>query len=230
MELVPDLYWIEGRRSNIFLWQGEAGLILVDTGTPGDANNILKALHALGHQPSDLTAIFITHADWDHAGSTTVIQAQSGATVYAGPQTAEHLRVGKSPKHMSWPVQFMLDHFIRYRPVPAESIQVIEDGEAIPEFDSWVAMATPGHTLDHFSLWGLLHGVLFAGDALNTRGDELKSTPDRITADREAARQSAVRLLQLTPAVLACGHGRPKQGHDANELMALFRKLEEQTT
>jgi glyoxylase-like metal-dependent hydrolase (beta-lactamase superfamily II) len=64
--------------------------------------------------------------------------------------------------------------------------------------------------------------VFFAGDALNTRNGRINPSPKRITADREAANQSAIRLLQLTPAVLACGHGAPLTNHSSQDLMAAF--------
>ena len=52
-------------------------------------------------------------------------------------------------------------------------------------------------------------GVLFAADALNTRDGRLQLTPRRITADQAAAERTAARLLELSPAVIACGHGAP---------------------
>jgi len=33
-EILPDVYWLEGSRGNIFLFVDEDGLTLVDTGMP----------------------------------------------------------------------------------------------------------------------------------------------------------------------------------------------------
>jgi hypothetical protein len=41
----------------------------------------------------------------------------------------------------------------------------------------------------------------------------------------DAARASARRLLRLTPAVIACGHGRPFTDHSAGDVMMLDRAL-----
>lgn len=63
------------------------------------------------------------------------------------------------------------------------------------------------------------------GDALNTRRDRLNCSEERISADIDAARQSARRLLRLTPAVIACGHGRPFLEHSAGDILMLDRAL-----
>lgn len=228
MELLPDLHLIEGQRSNIYVWKDQNSLIMIDSGSPGDVKTILEYVEEIGFQASDLVAIFITHADIDHAGSVAALQAYSGATIYAGAETTRLLAQGKSPDHMPRVVQFIVDHFMGYTPVDPEVIQVVAEGDTLDELADFLVLATPGHTLDHHSICSEVHGILFAGDALNTRGGRLKNTPKRISADYEAACQSAMRLLRLHPAVFACGHGQPLENHDASDIMALYRQLEQQ--
>jgi len=86
-------------------------------------------------------------------------------------------------------------------------------------------MATPGHTPDHHSFYCPTRGLLFAGDALNTRNGRLQRTPKRITANQQQANQSARKLLELTPATFACGHGSPMQNHSSEDIMQLFNQL-----
>ena len=228
MKLLPGLHLIEGQRSNIYIWQGQNGLFMIDSGSPGDVKRILEYVEDIGFQASDLVAIFITHADIDHAGGVAALQAYSGARVHAGAETAELLTQGKSPDHMHRVVQFIVDRFMGYTPVEPEVIQVVADGEPLNELADFQVLATPGHTLDHYSICSDVHGILFAGDAINTRGGRLKNTPKRISADYEAACLSAMRLLKLHPAVFACGHGQPLENHDANDIMAFYRQLEQQ--
>ena len=135
------------------------------------------------------------------------------------------LQKGKSPQHMPWPIQFVIDRFFGYKPVQAEVIERIADGDHLPIMGSLQVVATPGHTSDHHSFYNPSQGVLFAGDALNTRNGRLQSTPKRITADPEAARRSAIRLLQLAPGTIACGHGPPSSQHSSDDLMKLFNQL-----
>jgi glyoxylase-like metal-dependent hydrolase (beta-lactamase superfamily II) len=88
--------------------------------------------------------------------------------------------------------------------------------------------SSKGHTPDHFSFFSSTAGVLFAGDALNTRDGRINLTPLRITADKTAARHSGIRLLQLSPAVIACGHGTPSTRHTADDLMHVFNTLRQE--
>ncbi len=225
MELLPNLHWIEGRASNIYLWQEESGLVMVDTGMPGDTKKILNYMAAAGLEPAAVAAIFITHADIDHAGGAAQLSECCDAPVYASSATAELLTRGKSPKHMPRLMQFISDHFIGYKAVAEKRIEIVEDGRRLPELEYWQVIATPGHCADHHSFCSPVHGILFAGDALNTRGDRLNLSAARITADPEAASRSAQRLLQLTPAVFACGHGRPMVDHNAEDVMMFFQQL-----
>lgn len=225
-QIGPGVYWIDGGASNLYLCEdGEAGMALVDTGMPRRQNRVWEALAELGKRPSDLDQILITHADIDHAGAAAAIQAESGATVYAGRETADFLRRGKSPQHMPRLIQFFIDHFVSYQNVPDGAIETVEAGQTLPLLGGVQVLATPGHTMDHLAFYSPARGVLFAGDALNTRNDELQRTPSRITADEAAATRSAVKLLELTPAVFACGHGRPFTEHTNKDVMQLFDQL-----
>ena len=66
-------------------------------------------------------------------------------------------------------------------------------------------------------------------DRLNTRDGRLQTTPPRITADRAAAERTAVQLLQLSPQVIACGHGAPlvDGGAAMGDLLARLAALRE---
>lgn len=223
--IAPQVFHLEASYVNLYLCIEEDGLTLIDSGMPRSEKVVWEAMAAIGRQRSDLAHILITHADLDHAGSAAAIQAETGAMVYAGQETAVLLQKGKSPQHMPWPIQIINDYFIRYKPIPAEAITIFQDGDLLPIMEGIQVLATPGHTLDHHSFYSPATGVLFAGDALNTRNGRLQSTPKRITANQTAARQSAIRLLELTPATIACGHGLPSSNHSSEDIMNLFNQL-----
>jgi hypothetical protein len=67
--------------------------------------------------------------------------------------------------------------------------------------------------------------LLFAGDALRVENGRLQRSPKRISANQEQADQSAIKLLELTPAIFACGHGEPMQNHSSDDIMILFNEL-----
>jgi glyoxylase-like metal-dependent hydrolase (beta-lactamase superfamily II) len=228
MEIAPNVHWLEAGSSNVYLVVEPPNIVLVDTGMPRQQDAIFKLLRQLGHQPSDLTHILVTHADMDHVGSLAALYAASGAHIFAGAESAHLINQGKSPKHMPVVVQWIIDTFVKYGVVPQEKISLFKDGDTLPFLGGLQVLATPGHTLDHFSFFSSTAGVLFAGDAINTRNGRINLTPPRITADKTAARRSAIRLLELSPAVIACGHGTPSTHHTADELMQIFNTLRQE--
>lgn len=223
--IAEGVYWLSGRGSNFYLCTAVDDLLLIDCGMPGDDKVVWQALADLGRAPADLTHLIITHADIDHAGSAAAIVAKSGARVLAGAETAVLLQKGKSPKHMPSVVQWIIDTFVSYGAVAAAEIDTVTPGETLPLCGGLQVLATPGHTPDHISLYSLATGVLFAGDALNTRNDTLQPTAARITADETAATHSAIHLLELGSAVIACGHGAPLVDKDSPQRGTLLNQL-----
>jgi len=228
MEIAAGIHWLDAGSSNMYLCLEEDGLILIDAGMPRKQKKVFSVIQALGRQTQDLKRILVTHADLDHVGSLAAIQAESGAQIFAGEQTAVYLKKGKSPKHLSGPAQFILDKFMGYQAVQEKTISIISDGETLPFLGGIQVIATPGHTPDHVSFYSPLSGVLFAGDAINTRNGRINPSPKRATADQSAADQSAIRLLQLTPTVFACGHGAPITDHSSKDLMTAFNQFRTQ--
>jgi hydroxyacylglutathione hydrolase len=66
---VTTVHQIKLRISNCYLVAGES-LVLVDTGSPGEAQKILKAVRRLGYDPGNISLIVHTHGHPDHCGST----------------------------------------------------------------------------------------------------------------------------------------------------------------
>ncbi|MDX1663690.1 MAG: MBL fold metallo-hydrolase [Candidatus Promineifilaceae bacterium] len=225
MEIFPNVHWLETGRANSYLITNGEALALIDTGSPGNTDVILDAVRQLGHAPTALKQILITHADWDHAGNVAALHHETGAAVLAGEQTAALLQEGTPPEHLPRPLHFLLRPLLRFDPVPAEAIQILQPGEHLPLLEGLEVMATPGHTPDHISFFSRVTGALFAGDSLNTTGSQLGLGPRILAADLEQARESARLLLALTPALFACGHGKPLQNHSLQELMMLLQRL-----
>ncbi len=224
-EIAPNVYRIAAGYVNLYLIAEEDGLTLIDTGMPRSQKLVWQTIAEIGRQRSELTRIVVTHADIDHAGSLAAIQLKTGAKVYAGEETAVFLQKGQSPKHLPWLMQTISTLFVRYKTVPSDVIEIVKEGDVLPILNGLQVLATPGHTMDHHSLFSANQGILFTGDALNTNSGSLQSSPPRITADNEAAKRSAIRLLELTPATIACGHGDPAQNFSSEDLIELFNQL-----
>jgi N-acyl homoserine lactone hydrolase len=202
-------------------------LILVDTGFPdeyyGDAeaagrrdgldafgrlvsigpeNRPHAQLGLLGVEPGDVTHLVISHGDIDHVGA---IDHFAGATIVVSRLEKE----GGPPRY-----------FGDLRPVdwPKDGEYRLVDGdeELVPGV---MLLATPGHSPGHLSLIVQLSEtgpVVLACDAVS-REAELSSALNGGASDPEAARSSALRLVEL-----ARRHGAlVVYGHDPVQRLAL---------
>lgn len=228
MEILPNVHWLEAGGSNMYLIVEPPDIVLIDAAMPRRQKLVFELLGSLGYQPTALSHILVTHADLDHVGSLAALHVASGAKLLAGAASVKLIMQGKSPKHMPLVIQWLMDTFIRYGAVAESAFSVFQDGDTLPFLGGLQVLATPGHTPDHFSFFSPTSGVLFAGDALNTRNGRINLTPPPITADKTAARHSAIRLLQLAPALIACGHGPPSASHTVDEIMHIFNTLRQE--
>lgn len=216
MEFSPTVHQLLLGFVNVYLCVEGGEVTMVDAGMPRQTAKILGYLQKLGLSAQSVKRILVTHADIDHVGSLAQLVKATGATVMASAGTAALLSKGLSPDHMPRFVQFLLDRFVRYQSVT--QVQIIQDGDILPYLGGITVLATPGHTPDHHAFYSPRLGVLFAGDALNTRNNQLNLTPDSITADHDDAKRSARRLLDLAPVFVACGHGTPMRQPSSEKL------------
>lgn len=70
-----------GSRRNVYLVVMQDGLVLVDTGMPGNARRILRFIEGLGRQPRDPRDIVLTDCDIDHVGSVAELKRRTGPRV-----------------------------------------------------------------------------------------------------------------------------------------------------
>lgn len=224
-QLTEVLYWIDGRGSNMFLCVEPDGLTLVDAGFPKREMLILEGIAALGYTRRDLKRVVITHADVDHVGSLAAVQRATGCRVYASEETAEYLQTGRSPEHLPWLMQRVVDRLYQFDIVDGAAIHTVKDGETLPVFGGLETIASPGHTSDHHAFFSGQHGVMFTGDVINTRKGPLHTSEDRISINPRQVIRSARRILSYSPAIIACGHGAPLTDHSAGQLMSFYNEL-----
>lgn len=161
----PGLRSIRGLMSVPHVLADEAGLVLLDTGFPGDAKRIRRVLTELGAGPKDVRAILLTHGHLDHAGNAAEFQAWTGAPVYAHPLEQPHLD-GRFP-YGGWArvcgaLEAAGRAITSYRPV---AIDVpLREGMELPFWGGLRVVHLPGHTLGHCGFYSERHDLLFSGD------------------------------------------------------------------
>lgn len=162
---------------NSFVLVHPGELTLIDTGMPGDADRIERALQTIGCTLADVRHILVTHCHGDHAGSLAEIQRRApaaktsmhlndGLLVEQGIAVRKEKPLRPSPGALN---HFLFLTFLRCLPSriePAKIDRFLSDRERLNIAGGITAVHAPGHTQGHACfLWHGAGGVLFAGDA-----------------------------------------------------------------
>ncbi|OBF13011.1 MBL fold metallo-hydrolase [Mycobacterium sp. ACS4331] len=201
---------------------GSEGVILIDTGFPGDRPQVLASLRELGCAPEDVMAILLTHAHIDHFGTAIWFAAEHRTPVYChadevGHAKREYLeqaspagvaRHAWQPRWLKWSYDIARKGAFNHAGIP--STQPFSEDVARTLPGRPVAIPTPGHTGGHCSF--LVDGVLVSGDALVTghptstrRGPQLLHRV--FNHDEAGCVRSLGALALLETEVLIPGHG-----------------------
>lgn len=210
--------------------------VLVDTGLPGSAKTIIAAANELFYPGTHPQAILLTHGHMDHAGS-----AQELADHWQVPIFAHRLELpfltGKAVYPPADPtVGGSLAFASRFFPPQSFNlprIQPLPEGEEVPFMPGWQGLHVPGHAPGQVAFFRAEDKTLLGADAFaTTEHDSIPAvllgipkisragTP--FTFDWEAAHASVVKLSNLEPVAIGCGHGPAVSGsHVAGELREL---------
>ena len=102
MEIVEGIHRIDGAsanmaHSNVYLIINKNGLIVIDTGTSGNGKKIVDYIQKIGHQPTEVVFIVLTHFHMDHVGSAKELkELLPNAKIAAHEDEAEYIS-GKKP-------------------------------------------------------------------------------------------------------------------------------------
>ncbi len=122
----------------------EAGdeLILVDGGLPQSAGVIDTNIRSLGFDPQEISAIFVSHAHFDHAGGVAALQRLSGATVYTSIEGAKTLGSGELQTDDPQYLETAKSAF-----APIANVEAVGDGVVVSIGGvNITAVYSPGHT------------------------------------------------------------------------------------
>lgn len=191
---------------------GDRDPLLVDTGQPTERDDFLERLWSVV-EPEDLSAVFLTHEDHDHAGNLLpILEAAPRARL-----VTNYVTVGKLLE--AWTI-------------PLDRVAVVNPGETVPGLDRELVVLRPP-AYDSPGTVGLHDartGAVFTVDAFGTYLRELVAGLDDVpedealaglvefnranhpwtaVADRDRFREAVAALGRLEPSVLLSSHGVP---------------------
>jgi glyoxylase-like metal-dependent hydrolase (beta-lactamase superfamily II) len=208
---------------NYYLLEDGDALTLVDAGLPGLRPSLDETLAALGRSLGDIQAVVLTHAHGDHIGVAEAVRTEAGVPVHVHRHDEQLALTGKQPKRERGFVPYLrhgasrglLLHFMRNgRPPKLGAVTTFGDGEVLDVPGRPVAIPTPGHTEGHVSFHLPERGVLFAGDALNSRNPMTgrmgpQIMPGCVNLSSAQALESLSHIENLDAGTVLFGHGDP---------------------
>jgi glyoxylase-like metal-dependent hydrolase (beta-lactamase superfamily II) len=196
--------------SHLIVHGGRAAF--VDTGSSHSAPLLLAALAEKDIAPEQVDWVFVTHVHLDHAGGAgTLMASLPNATAVLHPRGARHMidpsRLVEGSKAVYGEEAFNA-LYGEIRPIPAERLQVVEDGERLSlggrEFEF---IHTEGHARHHYCIVDAAAEAVFTGDCFGISYRELDTaagpfifpTTTPVHFDPEAAHATIRRLLSYKP-------------------------------
>jgi glyoxylase-like metal-dependent hydrolase (beta-lactamase superfamily II) len=211
-QVLSDIYLIEGLRvAHVYVLTSEEGLTLIDSGTPGEAEKIVKQIEEGGYALSDVRAIVMTHAHSDHTGCVAELARRSGAQVLAHRDEVPYLeRTASLPyKAFAQRLLFGLTERLIFRFEPSKVDRPLQDGDVVQALGGLRVIHVPGHTPGSIALYQPERQILFCGDIFfhdnPKRGLQVSSRI--VSVDVVQARESARKLATLPVEALCVSHG-----------------------
>lgn len=194
-------------------------ILLIDTGNPGQFEEIKKAVKNEGLRFDKLVAIILTHQDIDHVGSAyEIINEISNVQVLASEVEEKYINGTKTPTKLSY-----LESNLNNLPEQAKTLYekmknfyncnkvnidlTLKDGYSIPGFEELVVIDTAGHTPGHISLYDKESKTLIVGDAFIIKDDNLNFTASNLNFDDELYLKSIKKLSNYDINTIICYHG-----------------------
>ncbi|EJL41037.1 hydrolase [Brevibacillus agri] len=197
------------------LLSGQDMAVLIDTGFPGQIEELRTAMEKAGVPLTKLKAVILTHQDVDHIGCLPEILQECGhrVQVYAHALDKPYIQ-GEIPlvkdAHLENPPKGRVDH-------------TVVDGQELPFCGGIRVIHTPGHTPGHISLYVRQSKTLIAGDSLYSVNGTLAGIHAPTTLDMHAARLSLKKYVDLDIASVVCYHGGVSRGKVKEQIAGMIQ-------
>lgn len=227
-DAAPGIHRVEDANVNWYLVEAEDGVTIVDAGLPASWTSLQEALALLGRPASDVRALVLTHAHFDHVGFAERARTEFGVPVYVHEDDAPLARHPLQYTHErarsryvltnpdALPILLGLVRAQAFWPPPVQEVTRFHDG-TLPVPGSPVVVYTPGHTVGHCALHFPDRDAVIAGDAIVTLDPYTAKTGPRLvaraaTADVERNLASLDALAATGASTVLCGHGEAWRG------------------
>ncbi|NEU29092.1 MBL fold metallo-hydrolase [Paenibacillus polymyxa] len=200
----------------ILLWDREM-TVLIDTGFPGQIEDLRGAMKKVGVSFDKLKAVILTHQDVDHIGSLPEILQECGniVKVYAHELDKPYIQ-GEVP---------LLKDSQLEKPPKGKVDDTLTDGQELPFCGRIRVVHTPGHTPGHISLYLEQSKILIAGDSMYSENGILAGIHAPTTPDMSEARISLKKYLELDIASVVCYHGGLSNVNVNDQILRLSGEL-----
>lgn len=224
-DVVEGVHRIEDSFVNWYLIEEGGRFTAVDAGLPKSWESLYEALMTRGGTLSDLEAVVLTHAHFDHVGFAERARSELGVPVWVHESDAELTRHPWRYEKERLPLFYVLrpsvlpifGSLVRSGALWAKRIEEVRtfgDDGALDVPGSPKVVPTPGHTRGHVSLHLPDRDVVIAGDALVTLNPYTGGSGPQLmaraaTADSQLALASLDRLAATGATAVLPGHGDP---------------------
>jgi glyoxylase-like metal-dependent hydrolase (beta-lactamase superfamily II) len=201
------------------VFQGPAGVALLDPGPSTTLENLRETLRRKGIGFGDVRQLLLTHIHLDHAGATgTLLRENPAIEVFVHERGAPHMI--DPAKLMSSATRLYGADMERLwgevLPVPADRVRVLKGGERITAGGRELLVEyTPGHASHHVSYFDPSSRIAFVGDTAGIRrgtGTYIMPPTPPPDVDVEIWRDSEARILAWDPDTLFLTHFGPFHG------------------
>jgi hydroxyacylglutathione hydrolase len=187
-KLTDRLYAIKTGTVNFFVYAVRDSLICIDAGF--GKSIVRRELNRIGIDPLEVTHLFLTHSDFDHADGIPVF-------------TKAQIHLSRQEQPLVTGRQARMWGFVHNRPV-CRPYRLLDDNELVAVGPVNVrAIATPGHTGGSMS-YLVDSSLLFVGDTFKLIDGRVYPKRPYINMDTEEQKASIQKLAQLRGVRLAC--------------------------
>ena len=214
---------IYGQLGNVYMVEYGKGCFLVDCGSPASYETIVANIEYWGHTKEDITHVLMTHGHDDHAGTAKYFQ-ENGAKIV----------VGKADAYMMIEGNFGPRSPFTNHQMPPCNPDILLEGDMtlqIGELEIRV-YSMPGHTNGTVIYYLELDDdkILFSGDMFNCDGEQGNVAKIWWTGDMDYSSEKLgssfekLWAMNLDPNIVVGGHGNPRIGKDARDMIMLAYK------